>query len=162
MCWQCDHPGSTREDYLAHLLDVVARCGWAVEGIERDRSHPPWAYTIGLTEHDRPELVVTGMPLAPAYILLNSVATHLLHARAPEPGERIPWHDGPLIEIVEIAEPSAHLNSAVALYGAAIRALQLVHADDRGGWPWDRGYRGCRGGQPVLGLRARDPSPGPP
>jgi hypothetical protein len=29
-----------------------------------------------------------------------------------------------------------------------------VHADDRGHWPWDVGYRGVRGGQPVLGVRA--------
>jgi hypothetical protein len=32
--------------------------------------------------------------------------------------------------------------------------LQLVYADDRGHWPWDTGFRGGRGGQPVLGARA--------
>jgi len=35
-----------------------------------------------------------------------------------------------------------------------LRALQVVHADDRGHWPWETGYRGVRGGQPVLGTRA--------
>jgi hypothetical protein len=34
-----------------------------------------------------------------------------------------------------------------------IRGLQLVHADKRGRWPWDRQYQGVRGGQPVLGTR---------
>jgi hypothetical protein len=28
-----------------------------------------------------------------------------------------------------------------------------VHADKRGRWPWDHGYQGVRGGQPVLGAR---------
>ena len=42
---------------------------------------------------------------------------------------------------------------AVELYGQRIRGLQLVHADKRGRWPWDRAYQGVRGGQPVLGRR---------
>jgi hypothetical protein len=61
---------------------------------------------------------------------------------------------GPLIEIVEITEPAVHLVINSELYGSGISALQLVHADDRGHWPWEVGYRGVRGGQPVLGVRA--------
>jgi hypothetical protein len=76
------------------------------------------------------------------------------HAAAPRPGERIPLRGGPVIEIVEVAEPAAHLVIAIEFYGPGIRALQLVHADDRGHWPWEVGYRGVRGGQPVLGVRA--------
>ncbi len=60
---------------------------------------------------------------------------------------------GPLIEIVEVGEPTAHLQMAIDLYGPRVRALQLVHADDRGRWPSDRRFRGGRGGQPVLGRR---------
>jgi hypothetical protein len=51
-------------------------------------------------------------------------------------------------------EPPAHLLTACELYGAGIRALQIVHADDRGRWPWETGYRGVKGVQPVLGPRA--------
>jgi Domain of unknown function (DUF4262) len=154
MCWECDHPGSTRLDYLVHLQDLIGRYGWAVQGVERDRIHPPWAYTVGLTRHGTPELVVTGLPLGRATRLLNDVASHVRHAAAPRPGEQIPLRGGPEIEIVEVAEPAAHLLTAVEFYGPAIRALQLVHADDRGHWPWATGYRGVRGGQPVLGVRA--------
>lgn len=46
----------------------------------------------------------------------------------------------------------------VELYGPRIRALQVVHADDRGRWPREAGYRGVRGGQPVLGVRAVPPA----
>ena len=60
---------------------------------------------------------------------------------------------GPVIEIAEVAA-AAHLVIAIEFYGPGIRALQLVHADDRGHWPWEMGYRGVRGGQPVLGVRA--------
>jgi hypothetical protein len=124
-------------------------------GCRADRIHPPWAYTTGLTACGRPELVVTGMPVRRAGRLLNDVAAHVIHAEPPRPGEQVRLTGGPLIEIVRVAEPSAHLATAVALYGPQIRALQVVHADDAGQWPWERGYRGVRGGQPVLGPRAR-------
>lgn len=154
MCWECDHPGSTRADYLNHLEGFITKFGWAVQGVERDRIHPPWAYTVGLTLYGEPELVLTGMPLGRACGLLNEVAAHVMHAEAPRPGDQIPWQGGPLMEIVKVAEPSAHLVMAVEMFGTDLRALQIIHADDRGHWPWDVGYRGVRGGQPVLGVRA--------
>ncbi len=158
MCWECDHPDSTPLDYLTHMRDLIACHGWAVQGVERDGIHPAWAYTVGLTPAGRPELVVTGMSLGRATRLLNDVASHVLHAAAPRPGEQIPLLGGPLIEIVEVEEPAAHLVTAVGIYGPRIRALQLVHADDLRRWPWEARYRGVRGGQPVLGVRAPRPA----
>ena len=154
MCWLCDHPDATPLDYLDHLRGLINQYGWAVQGVGRDRLHPPWAYTVGLTEHGKPELAVTGLSMRRAGALLDGVAAHVLHAAPPEPGEQVRLLDGPLIEIVRITEPAAHLLRAVDLYGPQIRALQVVHADNRGHWPWDRGYRGVQGGQPVLGVRA--------
>lgn len=61
-----------------------------------------------MTPNGRPELVVTGLPLAHATRLLNDVVSHVLHAAAPRPGEQIPLRSGPVIEIVEVAEPAAH------------------------------------------------------
>jgi len=60
---------------------------------------------------------------------------------------------GPVMEIVRVTEPSVHLAVAAALNGPQFVALQLVYADDRGRWPWESGFRGGRGGQPVLGAR---------
>jgi hypothetical protein len=156
---ECDHPGSTWLDALEHISGLIARYGWAVQGVERDRIHPPWVYTVGLTPNGKPELVVTGLPLGRAAGLLNVVASHVLHADAPRPGEQVALRGGPMIEIVEVTEPAAHMVTAVEFYGQGIRALQVVHADDRGRWPWEVGYRGVRGGQPVLGGRAAETLP---
>ena len=138
MCWLCDHPGATELDYQDHLRQLIDTFGWAVQGVERDGIHPPWAYTVGLTPHRRPELVITGMGLTRATQVLNGVAAHLLHAAAPEPGTQAALLDGPLVEVVRVAAPWAHLNMAVEFYGRRIRGLQLVHADKRGRWPWDQ------------------------
>jgi Domain of unknown function (DUF4262) len=153
VCWMCDRPGATELDYNNFLQGLIDVHGWAVQGVERDGIHPPWAYTVGLTPHRRPELVITGMGLTRATEVLNIMAGHMLHAAAPEPGTQARLVDGPLVEMVRVAAPWAHLNMAVEFYGPGIRGLQLVHADKRGRWPWDREYQGVRGGQPVLGTR---------
>jgi hypothetical protein len=156
MCWQCDHPGASWQDYLDHLRELLERHCWIVQGVQRARHRASYAYTIGLAGHDRPELVVTGMPYDRAAALLNDVAGHVVHAEAPQPGEVVRLRGGPTVEIVRVTEPGAHLAVAAALNGPRFSALQLVYPDDRGRWPWDVGFRGGRGGQPVLGARAAD------
>jgi hypothetical protein len=101
MCWLCDHPDATHFDYLEHVRDLIACCGFMVQGVEGDRHHSPWAYTVGLTAHGKPELMVTGLSLARSARLLNDVAPHVLHADAPRPGEVVPLRGGPVIEIVD-------------------------------------------------------------
>lgn len=161
MCVFCDDPTLTYPEYLARMAGLADEHGWAVQGVERDRHRPPWAYTVGLTPHSRPELVVTGLPLRPAVTLLNGMAAQLLRGEAPASGERKQLVDGPLVEFVAVEHPDVHLLTAVALYGSQVRGLQVVWADTRGGWPWERGFRGRRGGQPVLGPRTRS-APRPP
>ena len=113
MCWMCERPGVTERDYQDHLRQLINVFGWAVQGVERDGIHPPWAYTVGLTAYQRPELLVTGMPVSRATGVLNGVAAHLLHADAPEPGTQAALLNGPLVEVVRVAVPWAHLRMAV-------------------------------------------------
>jgi hypothetical protein len=152
MCWQCDNPNGTTEDYLDELRASIALHGWVVQGVEDDRL--PFVHTIGLHHRGLPELLVTGLPQDRAAHLLNDVAVAAVGGRVFEPGSHIAVGDGPLLEIVEVDHPDAHLNFAVALGGPDIRALQLVWSDDRGRWPWAAGWNPDQLRQPVLGIRA--------
>ncbi len=154
MCWTCDNPQATEADYEARMWDKIDWFGWAIQYIEPSRTSPPWAYTVGLTLHRKPEVVVTGMRAEPAGDLLNGIAAHVMHADPPEPGTQMQLIDGPYVEFVELTDPTAHLFTAVQMFGSKISAMQVVYPDDRGHWPWHRGFRGGRGGQPVLGRRA--------
>jgi hypothetical protein len=143
MCWQCDNPNGTTEEYLDELRASIRMHGWVVQGVE------------GLHARGLPELLVTGLSQESAARVLNDVAVAAVGGRVFEPGAHIAVGDGPLLEIVEVDHPDAHLNFAVALGGPDIRALQLVWADDRGRWPWAAGWGPGQRRQPVLGIRSQ-------
>jgi Domain of unknown function (DUF4262) len=153
MCWQCDHPEASWQDYLAHLRELLEQHCWIVQGVQRERQRPAYAYTIGLAAHGRPELAVTGLPYEQAAGLLNGAARHALLTDTLRPGERLSLRGSPVTEIVRIAEPGVHLPAAAGINGPRFTALQLVYADERGHWPWDTSFRRGQGGQPVLGAR---------
>jgi hypothetical protein len=48
------------------------------------------------------------------------------------------------------------MGTAMAIAGSAIRAVQLVWADDRGRWPWAPGFDDGIRRQPVLGTRTQN------
>jgi hypothetical protein len=154
MCWLCDHPGASTEDYLEVVRTTMRKNGWAVQYVESNRT--PFAYTIGLHDWGLPELLVTGVSTPRASRLLNGVAQDALRGLSLTPGSQIKPEAGPLIEIVAVDHPDAHMGWAIESGGPEVRALQLVWADGRGRWPWSATFCDGRRRQPVLGYRVQN------
>ncbi len=154
MCWKCDHPDATIDDYFDQLRASIRKHGWFVQYIESART--PYAYTIGLHDWDLPELLITAVSPQRANRLLNKVAADTVRGTVLTPGQRIATPAGPLLEVVKVDQPDAHLDFAVAFGGPDIRALQLVWADGRRRWPWSAAFCDGRRRQPVLGVRAQN------
>ena len=154
MCWKCDHPNATVDDYLDELRKTMLEHGWAVQYVESDRT--PLAYTVGLHDCGLPELLITGVSSQRAVRLLNVVASDLMSGKRLTPGQKVAVRSGPLVEIVKVTNPGAHMKWAVAFGGPEVSALQLVWADGRGRWPWAAAFSDGRGRQPVLGVRGQN------
>lgn len=150
MCWQCDHPGATRQDFLDALRDTVDKEGWAVQYVEAE---PPFAYTAGLSEAGLPELLITGLPPERSMLLLNTVAGYMVGERVPAPGDTFTFPDRSCAEFVEVTHPDVHMGWAVAFYYGPIRALQIVWQDTQGHSPWCPDFNSGGTRQPVLGAR---------
>jgi hypothetical protein len=118
MCWICDHPGATQQDYFEELRTRVLNHGWAVQYVEIDRA--PYAYTVGLHDEGLPELLVSGLSPSWAGRLLNSVAQEAVEGHALHPGERIVHGGVPILEIVEVEHPDAHMDWAIAFGGPGV------------------------------------------
>lgn len=152
MCWLCDHPEATKEEYLKILVETIEEHRWVVQYVVgRDR---PFAYTVGLHALGLPELLITGLKEDASVRLLNSAAHDMVyHGTLLEPAMQIDFEDELVLEVVEVDHPDIHLMMAVELYGRAFRAMQLVWTDDDRHWPWDRGWSQGRRRQPVFGVR---------
>ena len=138
MCWMCDHPEATVEDSLDNVRGIIRSHGWAIQYVEVDRA--PFAYTVGLHALGLPELLVTGVEPETAAALLNQMARNALCDGPPRVGAQMRVNDvGPLVEIVEVTHPDAHMGYAIAIEGPDITARQVVWADVHGRWPWGRG-----------------------
>ncbi|WP_265742869.1 DUF4262 domain-containing protein [Gordonia liuliyuniae] len=66
------------DDLIGHALSLIASGSWAVTGVYGDESSAPVAYTSGLTELGRPELVVTGVDPEHAGPVLNEAAARVV------------------------------------------------------------------------------------
>ena len=153
MCWVCDHPEATKAARLGYVRGLLEEHPWVVIGVDRDGYRAPYSYTVGLTEVNLPELVITGLSKGRAADVLLAVAERVLDAGAPTAGAQIRLPGRRAGEVVRVAEPGVHLEVAADLFGDRLSAAQLVYADLRGRWPWDKDFRNGRGGQPVLGPR---------
>jgi hypothetical protein len=153
MCDMCDGADLDLDEYVEQLRDRLTRKRFLVQSVLGSRCTAEFSYTIGLTAHGLPELIVLAARPVDAVRLLQRWGDYLLDQSVVLPGERL--HSGPfLMEAIEVERPDDHLLIADMLYGEKVRALQLAWADDHGRWPWEPGHRARRAGQPLLGTRA--------
>lgn len=153
MCWKCDNPDRTDDDYFDELRRDIAEHGWIVQFV--DDAKRPFAYTIGLHDRGLPELLVTGLDAQTSQDVLNACAGMMCDGSVFRPGETVGLGDDWLLMIVKVDHPGAHLNFAFAVEGQGVRALQLVWADNSGRWPWDPSPFRDTPWQAVLGLRPK-------
>ncbi|MFE3291990.1 DUF4262 domain-containing protein [Rhodococcus sp. NPDC059234] len=144
----------TPECARRRLLRIIDRCGWALQYVESavdERGiHPAFCYTVGLTEIDCPEVVVTGRVVDQSAAVLDELGARLWDGDSLRPGERISA-GGLDLFLVEVRECESWLLGAVALYGQGqVSALQAVWADCEGRLPWE-GTVGSAIVQPLLG-----------
>ncbi len=153
MCEMCDRPDLSLDEYVEQLRERLTEERFLVQSVLGSRSTAEFSYTVGLTAHGLPELIVVAVRPADAVRLLHVWGDYLLDHSVVLPGETLtsgPW----VMEALEVDRPREQLVIADLLYGEKVRALQLAWADDRGRWPWEPGHRARRAGQPLLGKRA--------
>ena len=71
MCQLCDQPDLTPEEYDDHLRALVDQHRFAIQSVGGSRCRAEFSYTVGLTAHGLPQLVVIGVRVADASRLLR-------------------------------------------------------------------------------------------
>ncbi|MFC0531342.1 DUF4262 domain-containing protein [Phytohabitans kaempferiae] len=145
------------EQLLAKYSHIVDRRGWAVvhcaPTINEPRNHV-FAYTVGLTAHDRPEILITGLPPHISQGLLDELAARVYDRNARFVHAQritdllIDYH-----AIIIDGHPAEDLRPHVAnaIYGPnQVRLQQVVWPDPHGRFPWQDGYPHAKAQQPLL------------
>jgi hypothetical protein len=136
---------------LDDLRVKIDTFGWAVRNVVSADPSECFSYTVGLTAHDHPEFVMTGLPPEVGQEFLN-LAGEIVVREGGRFTAGVPTSelaDGPPLPVLEV-EDKAGLTAVEALYGQ-VSALQIVWTDSAGRLPWDAGYNNPPGSQPLLG-----------
>ncbi|MGW3607798.1 DUF4262 domain-containing protein [Micromonospora sp. NPDC005161] len=146
------------EDFWRRQSEMIDRVGWSVTLVHPSDGDPdhevPFAYTVGLTAHDYPELITAGLPPGVAHSLLNDLAGRVYDkAERFTHGQRISDLIAGYDAIIIHGPPTDDLlpGMASARYGRdQIRLQQLVWPDQQGRFPWDNGYDLNPQAQPLI------------
>ena len=139
---------------LYEIGATIERSGVYLQFVPQPTALETCWYTVGLTGHGHPELILFGLPPDLCRPVLRAVAADLVAGRrtvtaGQHADDVLAGHE---VRFVEVTEPERHLPVAAQFYattGAAVRALQIVWPDRYRRWPWDTGTRVHD--MPVLG-----------
>ncbi|GAC57124.1 hypothetical protein GOHSU_16_00820 [Gordonia hirsuta DSM 44140 = NBRC 16056] len=136
-----------------NALAQISAGRWAVTGVYGDELNPAFAYTTGLTEFSRPELVIYGLDPAQACGILNRAAQRLIDDPYLFDAPRLTGIVRPPYALTSLPTmDTTEFTVTRLLYGPDFRAVQLIWPDSAGRFPWEYGYAYSRDAQPLMGI----------
>jgi hypothetical protein len=130
-----------------HTAQIIRLHGVYIEYVHGDaaRRSPAFAYTVGLFGLRHPELLVFDSTPESAAGVLNSLAAHVRAGGNLLPGQEITSEGSPSpIMLEHVPNPGEIVFAANRYYQrpaeASVPVLQLTYADDKGRYPWQKGY----------------------
>ncbi|WP_433458430.1 DUF4262 domain-containing protein [Micromonospora sp. CA-248212] len=146
------------DDVPRRQEQIIDTIGWAVTHVLPTDDDPdtttPFAYTVGLTAHHYPELLIAGLPTEVAHCLLNDLARRVYDtAERFTHGQRVSDLIAGYDAIIIDGSPTDDLvpGMAIVRYGRhQICLQQLVWPDQQGRFPWDSGYSLEPQAQPLI------------
>jgi hypothetical protein len=151
-------PMTEHDPILLRYSQIITRQGWAVVAVlpsTQDAAPAAYCYTVGLTEDNKPELVIVGLRPAPAQRLLDNLAYRVHHGGARlRHGEHITDLMRNFDALIIDADTTDDVYPGIAqrFYGAdRVRWQQIVWPDTHGRFPQEPGYEFPPELQPYLG-----------
>lgn len=139
--------------FRARIRGLVNDGRWFVMSVE---GWPPFAYTIGLWSRGHPELCVFGIEHHQACALLNEIAQRVVDGARVDDGDEFECNHGLPLTAFRLPDPGQVVLRANWFYRRkprnSVPALQLVHPDVHGTWPWEPDCHQFPGAQPMPGT----------
>jgi len=144
------------EQFHRKTLENIERFGCSVLHIAQEGSHPPFSYSVGITQtSNAPEAFVIGLKQELAHAVINGYNRRVRAGERFTSGKRYSgFLEGFEVEARKVA-PSfydEYFGMNLRFYkGANFEVLQLIYPDTKGAWPWEAGAsEWFKSWQPVL------------
>lgn len=128
------------DDVVTKVSGMIEKNRFAVIMVGGSEDTPSFAYTVGLTNLNHPELVMVGLPPALAHQLLNDAGAMLLDGVAEyKDGDRIDHliRDLPVV-VQDLQYPDELFGMCCRILGKGnFRMHQVFMPDPNGKFPWD-------------------------
>ena len=139
---------------LYEIGATIERSGVYLQFVPQPTALETCWYTVGLTGHGHPELILFGLPPDLCRPVLRTVAGDVIAGRRTIAAGQYADDvlEGHQVRFIAVTEPDRHLPVAAQFYaatGAEVCALQIVWPDRHQRWPWQPGTR--VEDMPVLG-----------
>lgn len=138
-------------DPLDDLRAKIDAYGWAVRNVSDSDPAMCLSYTVGLTAHGHPEVLMTGLPPEVGTAFLNIVGEIVVRegGRFVTGEATTELTDGPAMPVLPVLDKT-RLTAVDEIYGD-VPAVQIVWTDSAGRLPWEPGYANPPGSQQLLG-----------
>jgi len=125
------------------IQEHIDQVGWSVTAVGADRLVPQFAYTVGFTEHNLPELLISGLPFEVMHGVLNTAGRLAYDGARWRHGQHVAeiivGFDAVIVDGAPL--PGMRPGTAYARYGPArVRIQQIIWPDPAGRFPWQPGY----------------------
>jgi len=132
---------------MDRIRDDITRVGWSGMAIFPTEDSPglTWNYTIGLTAHDHPEMMVQGLEPRVGHHIIGNAADQVIKGGRYEPNQYYdeilepPFKVG-IVEVLSVMDKAFPFTSAIEVYGE-IKGLQIVWPDENNRFPWHEDYQ---------------------
>lgn len=144
------------DDGERQVIDDIAQYGWHVIKVADDDEGPAFAFTIGFyRSFQRPEVIITGLPLEVAHVILNAIGDSLRRGEQYQAGGSydtlLEGYDC-TFRTVPKEQYREFLGTAMWYYrGTDFPCLQCIWPDRAGRWPWEpEASDSFRAAQPLV------------
>jgi len=130
-----------KEFHKAVVENMEGKIGWHITGV---MDSPGFTYSTGLTKHDLPELIVSGLPMEVAAHFINEIGNEMMDGKKLELGKKyIEYAKGDLpMVFIEVSKEAMEEKMTTTGYHFkdGFKALQLVWCDTNGKMPWEEDF----------------------
>lgn len=153
----CEICKGARWDMLdQQMIQGIQKQGFGVFQIAGGAEHPSFAYTIGLSDRQLPQLLAVGISARTAGAIVHHIATDWVSGKLTDASVDMKLEDYANLPLMlkRINDPSKWSEYMVQMdrfrtTDNPVSVLQVVFPDMNGKFPWESGYVDF--GQPYLG-----------